>query len=226
MKYSFKICYEIDAPMAISVATYLDCEHYMYLHERLTKSIEILEHGDGYYRCRLTANTFGVKVGQSFTSRFIPPGTFVQSSIQPFPRWMPSVHHLIKTVTTMRYFETPGARTTLSELTVDLDLPFYIYPFREKLRRAIEKIKIVKDLEDVAMIDRRAKLYGRDNNTPYINKHQFMLHKSKYLQCFGMDSEFYGETPEEYRDVRWTSIKDLDFPYVRQFMEHEYHKYC
>ena len=226
MKYSFKLCYELDTTLAIAVATYLDCEHYVYLHKGLTKKIEILEHGDGYYKCRLLANAFGFKIGQSMTAQYVPPATFVQYDVEPYPRWLPSIHHLIGTKTTLRYFETPERNTTLSELTIELDLPFWLYPFRQLIRRGIEKVKILKDLEDVAMIDRRAKVFGRANNTAYLNKRQFMLHKTDYLKYFGENSEFYGETSEEYKNLKWTDIKDLDLPYVRRFLAKKYFNYC
>jgi len=29
MKYKFKVCYEMDAPLAVAVAVYLDSEHYI-----------------------------------------------------------------------------------------------------------------------------------------------------------------------------------------------------
>jgi hypothetical protein len=216
VKYTFLIRYEIDAPLAISVAAYLDCEHYEYLHDSLTKKIEILEHGSDYYKCRIVAHSFGLDVGQIVTARYVPPGTFAQFDIQPFPRWWPSIHHLICTQTTLRYFETPERKTTLSELTVEIDLPFWLYPFRKVLQQAIERVKILKDLEDVAMIERRAKLFGRMNNDPYLREGQILLHKKEYLKYFGRDSQFYGDTPAEYRNERWPNIKSLNRPYVRR----------
>ena len=125
----------------------------------------------------------------------------------------------------LRYYENPERRTTLSELTVELDLPFWLYPFRSAIQHVIEKVKILKDLEDVALFDRRAKLFGRESNEIYLKKHQFLLHKDDYLKYFGEKSTFLGNPAEYYRNETWTDIKDLDFPYVREFLEKKYKRY-
>ena len=101
-----------------------------------------------------------------------------------------------------------------------------LFPFKKHIAAGIKKIKILKDLEDVAMIDRRAKLFGRNCNSVYLSEQQFLLFKGKYATYFGKNSDFYGHTPEEYRKVRWTNIKDLDLSYVKKFLEKDYYKYC
>lgn len=225
MKHIFKVCYELDTPIAIAVAVYLDSEHYIYLHEDLSSSIEIIEKGSDYYKCHQTWKVLGLRIGQSYTCRYLPPATFINMDLKPFPFWLPSVHHFIKTKTTLRYYENPSSKTTLSELTVELDLPFWLYPLRKKIQQVIEKIKILKDLEDVALVDRRAKLFGRNNNSVYLKKHQFMLHKKEYEEFFAENCRYLGNPTEIEREERWTNIKNLDLPYVEDFLKHEYIKY-
>lgn len=216
MKYSFKICYELDCPVAISVAAYLDCEHYLYLHESYTTGIEILEIGDGHYTLNQYWKIFGFNIGHTGKNRYIPPATFINEEIKPYPpNRKISIHNLIKVKTTLNYYETKR-KTSLSELIVDLDIPFLLYPFRGLLRKSIEKLKIMKDLEDLEMIERRAKLFGRNYNSYYLRNGVFILHKEKYAKSFGNDSELLEEAPEEYSDTQWINIKDLDLSYVKK----------
>jgi len=39
------------------------------------------------------------------------------------------------------------------------------------------------------MIERRARLFGRENNAVYLADHQFILHKEEYLRHFGPNSK-------------------------------------
>ena len=218
MKYSFKICYELDCPVALSVAAYLDCEHYLYLHNNYTSCIEILETGDGYYTLNQFWHIFRLKVGHTGKSRYVPPATFINEEVKLYsPSIKIGIQNLIKIKTTLNYYETKR-KTSLSELIVDLDIPFFLYPFRGLLRKSIEKLKIMKDLEDVEMIERRAKLLGRNYNSDYLRNGVFILHKDKYTKFFGKDSELLEETPEEYRDTQWINIKDLDLSYVKKYI--------
>ena len=225
MKHTFFVRYELDTPLAIAVAIYLDSEHYIFLHRGLTNKMEITGKGNDYYTCHQTWNILGLNVGQSYTCKYIAPATFINCELTPFPKWFPSIHHLVKTRTTLRYFENPERRTTLSELEVEMEMPFWLYPFRHFISATIEKMKILKDLEDVALFDRRARLFGRDSNEVYLKRHQFMLHKEDYLKWFGENSRLLGNPDGIYKYETWTNIKDLDRPYVREFLEKKYKHY-
>lgn len=225
MKHSFKVCYELDTPLAIAVAIYLDCEHYIYLHRALTNSIEIIEKGADYYKCHQTWKILGMRVGQSYTCKYHAPATFINEDLKPFPAWLPSIHHIVKTKTTLRYYENPATKATLSELTVEMDMPFWLYPFRKFIQSVIEKIKILKDLEDVALFDRRAKYFGRESNSVYLKRHQFLLHKEDYVKHFGENSSYIGDAKDIYKNEQWVNIKDLDYAYVRKFLAEDYVKY-
>jgi len=225
VKYAFETRYEIDAPLAITVATYLDSEHYVYLHRALSNRIEIIQKGSDSYRCHQTWNLFGLGLGQTYTCRYIPPATFINEDLMPYPFWFPSIHHVIHTKTELRYYETPR-RTTLSELKVEMDIPRWLFPFRVGVRKTVEKIKILKDLEDVALIDRRARLFGRENNGAYLKRHQFMLHKEEYLRYFGEKSQYLGDPQDIARNETWCSITGLDLSYVRDFLRTKYHRYA
>ena len=225
MKHLFKVRYEIDCPLAVAVVTYLDCAHYVHLHKAHSDKIEVIERGKGAYRVNQVWHVLGFTVGQSYTCEYEAPSTFHNRDLLPYPRWAPSVHSLIKTRTTLKYFET-DRRTTLSELTVELEMPAFLYPLRRLLERVITRVKILKDLEDVAMIDRRARLFGRDFNSDYLRKHEFLLHKAQYEKYFAEGSQYLGETPEEYRSLKWTDIKELPYSYVQRFLQKDYDKFC
>ena len=68
---------------------------------------------------------------------------------------------------------------------VETKLPFWLYPLRCLIQKRIEKLKIEKDAEDMEMIYRREKLFGRGNNSVYLADHQFMLYKDDYVKHYG-----------------------------------------
>ncbi|MSR76838.1 MAG: hypothetical protein EXS63_01210 [Candidatus Omnitrophica bacterium] len=226
MKYHFKICYEMDMPLAIAVAVYLDAEHYIFLHKSLTASIEVLKKGLRYYKCHQTWNVFGITFGQTYICEYRAPATFINHHLRPHPEWLPSIHHVIKTKTMLRYYENPDSKTTLSELSVQLDIPFWLYPFRKIIEGVFRRIKILKDLEDVALVDRRAKLFGRFHNAVYLKKSQFLLHKDDYVKHFGENCEILNKSPAMFRKERWTDIRDLNFSYVKNFLKNDYVRFA
>jgi hypothetical protein len=225
VKYSFNIRYTLDMPLAIAVAVYLDCEHYLNIHSAYISNTRITEAGRSHYRAGFYWNVLGFTWGQSQKAEYRAPGTFINSELEPLPRWLPSIHHFIKTRTTLNYFETSDGKT-LSDLVVDLEMPPLVYPFRHIIRAKIEKIKILKDLEDVAMAERRALLFGRSNNSAYLAPRQFLLFKDQYTKYFGEDSVYRGDRREIERDEDWPDIKALDFPYVKDFLEKKYPRYA
>ena len=62
-------------------------------------------------------------------------------------------------------------------LYVEIKLPFWLYPLRYLIQKGIEKLKVAEDME---MIYRREKLFGRGNNSVYLADHQFILYKDDY----------------------------------------------
>src|SRR5437763_1237886 len=82
---------------------------------------------------------------------------------RPWPRWVPSNHHEMKTRTELRYYPKADDTATVSHLEVELDLPFWLWPFRYVIERKMSALKREKDDEDMEMIERRAKIYGRGN---------------------------------------------------------------
>ena len=191
MKYKFTLEYELDTPLAIAVAVYLDAEHYVFLHKKYSDTYEVLRHDlpNRKILIRETWSLLGFRLGQTCMTEYIPPGELLNYDIKPDPWWIPSIHHVMKTTTRLVYTEIPERNSTLSTLEMELDMPFWLYPFRRFIRKAIERLKIEKDQQDIDMIERRAKLFGRENNSIYLADHQFILHKHDYLRHFGPGSK-------------------------------------
>jgi hypothetical protein len=191
MKHCFSLVYELDAPIALAVAAYLDAEHYIFLHSRYTDRYEVLHHDPEkrIITVRQSWKLFGLRIGQVYTCEYVPPARFKNYATQPSPWFMPSIHHLISVTTDLKYTPNPEKDCTISTLEVDIEMPFWLYPFRFSLQKAIEKLKIEKDQEDIEMMARRAKLFGRNNNTVYLQEHQFMLYKDDYVKHYGQPAQ-------------------------------------
>lgn len=184
MKFNFTVIEEQDTTVAIAVGAFLDCEHYAHLHRSIMAGFEILKHQDRKIWALQKLRFMGLTLSQEIVLEYIPPGHFRTYDIKPSPWWIPSIHHFVKTVVDVRYTPHPERNTTLMQFDVEMDIPFWLYPFRHLLRRILEKIHHLKDKEDLDMIRRRAKLFGRENNSAYLVSHQLLLHKDDYVKHF------------------------------------------
>jgi hypothetical protein len=126
---------------------------------------------------------------QTYTAEYQPPARFLQYDVRPSPSWLPSIHHLIRTRTDLRYYPTPDGDKTISHLDVEIDMPFWLWPARHLLEQTLSGLKRDKDQEDIAMIQRRAKLFGRGNIKSYLADHQFLFHKDAFVEHFGDRAE-------------------------------------
>ena len=114
-----------------------------------------------------------------------PPARLLNYDIEPDPWWFPSIYHLVNVRTDLRYYPDQTGTKTVSDLEIELDLAFWLWPFRHMMRRKMERMKIAKDMEDIAMIKRRDEIFGRDDIKPYLAKHQFLLYKDRFVEHFG-----------------------------------------
>jgi len=146
---------------------------------------------------------FGMKFGQIYTVEYMAPGSFRQFDFRPIGKC--GLFSFVKFETILNYFPT-SRDTTLSELTINLTLPFWLYPFRTLFKFVLKRVKIIKDLEDLGMINRRARLFGRENISSYFKKDQFLLFKNDFCKFFGPNSEFYGNPDPNYLIKKWPDI--------------------
>ena len=197
MKYTFTHVYELDTNVACAVAAYLDAEHYVFLHNKYSPQYEVISHLDNKIVIRQTWLFRGRRVAQICTCEYVAPARFLNYDIKSDPRWKPSIHHLIKTRTDLRYYPDETGARTISHLEVELRMPFFLYPFRFIIEKKMCALKEEKDKEDVEMIDRRAELFGRGNVKAYLPEHQFMLHKDDFVKYFGPGATTVGSPPEQ-----------------------------
>lgn len=186
MKHRFTVAEELDCPLAVAVAAYLDCEHYLYLHRSLTDSLEIMKVDGLKITVRQSWKAFGLKLGHDKTGEYLPPSEFRIYGVTPAPRWFPSVHHFVDITTRLRYAAVPERDATMMTFDVELGLPFWLWPARGLLQRLIETLHAAQNAEDLAMIRRRERLVGRENLlAAYLRDHHFCYHKDEFLKHFG-----------------------------------------
>lgn len=185
MKHEFKLVYELDTTVACAVAAYLDAEHYVFLHGNYSPKYEVIKREGRRIRISQEWRLGKLAVGQSLWTEYEPPARFLNYEVSPYPLWFPTIHHVMKTKTDLRYYPTADGKRTVSDLTITLDMPIWLYPARKIIEGQICRLKKEKDDQDMVMIERRAKIFGRGNVKSYLADHQFMLHKDDFVKHFG-----------------------------------------
>ncbi len=185
MKHRFEIFYELDCTLACAVAAYLDAEHYVFLHNKYSPRYEVLEKEGRTIKIRQMWHYGHLRVGQLCTTEYVPPAQFKNYGIKGLPLWLPSVHQVMTTETELFYYPDETGKKTISHLVIDLTLPRVMAPLLPKIERDMTALKKEKDLEDMDMIFRRERLFGRGNVQGYLGDHQFMLHKDDFVEHFG-----------------------------------------
>ena len=80
MKHTFELIYELDTTVAVAVATYLDAEHYAFLHNKYSPVYEVLDHTDRTILIKQTWRYGRRRVGQIYTTEYEPPARFLNST--------------------------------------------------------------------------------------------------------------------------------------------------
>jgi hypothetical protein len=199
VKHTFSLVYEIDTTVPVAVAVYLDAEHYVFLHSKYGPKWQVLRVDGHKVVCKQTVRHGWLRTGQLCTAEWVPPARFLNYGIRPSPWWIPSIHHVMRTRTDLCYYPNESGTATVSQLDVELDLPFFLWPLRHAIERKICKLKREKDDEDIALIERRARIFGRDNIRSYLADHQFMLHKEDFVKHFGGDAAEAAPLPDSAR---------------------------
>ncbi|MBI3558259.1 MAG: hypothetical protein HY074_18485 [Deltaproteobacteria bacterium] len=195
MKHKFQVIEEQEITLANAVGAYLDCEHYVFLHGGIMPEMfaEKLEGRRITYRQGLRWGF--LRSAHIFTTEYFPPGHFRTFDLKSSPKWMPSLHHVVKMVIDVRYTKHPERDTTLMQFDVELDMPFWLWPFRRILQGIMERMHYKKDQEDIEMIQRRAKIFGPHNISSYLAEGQFLLFKDDYVRHFGASARHSTDSP-------------------------------
>lgn len=188
MEHKFELIYELECTVGEAVAAYLDAEHYMYLHKSYMPEYETLWQDGNKIAIRQAWKKGPIVIGNTCITEYDPPARFLNYDLKPFPYWMPSVHHLIDTWTELRYYPSEDSRRTVSHLTVELTMPWFLWPFRKMVEARLIKLKIEKDQEDVNMIARHQKIAGRGNIRGYFKRNVFLLHKEEFVKHFAEEA--------------------------------------
>jgi hypothetical protein len=192
VKHRFTVVEEQDTTVAIAVGAFLDCEHYAHLHRSIMGGFELVELDGLKARVRQKLQWGFLRSSHEFILEYVPPGHFRSYGMKSSPWWIPSIHQFVTITVDVDYSahpdRPPERPMTLMRFDVEMELPFWLYPFRGFLQKIMEKMHHLKDDEDIDMIRRRARLFGRDNNSAYLAEHQFILHKDTYVAHFGPGS--------------------------------------
>ncbi|MBI3544176.1 MAG: hypothetical protein HY075_12975 [Deltaproteobacteria bacterium] len=190
MKHRFRVVEEQDCTVAVAIGAYLDCEHYVHLHRSImTKlSIDKVEGRKVTWRQGLRWLGF-LKITQTFVMEYFPPGHFKSYDMKAYPRWLPQFHHFVKTVMDVRYTKHPQRDATVMTFDCEMDMPFFLWPFRNVFQGIVEKMHHLKDQEDLDMIHRRDKFFGRGNINSYLAEGQFLLFKDDYVAHFAHEAQ-------------------------------------
>ena len=211
MKYSFKQTYTFPVNVASAVVAYLDCEHYTFLHNSCEKKYKTISLDENKCVSEILYSSGIFFWRQKSTTEYIGKAKLRQYDISIKGFGPAILANLLNVKTSLEFFENDQDREVediennfkkislkkennicLSEITYELDLPFFIYPFRNYLRKKLEIMKRSKDLEDLYMLQKRIMMYGSDlpldRNSeywaPYFKKSYFLLFKEKFVENF------------------------------------------
>ena len=209
MNYSFVQKYTFPVTVASAVALYLDCEHYIFLHHSIENKYKILDMYENKYISEMHYQSGIFKWKQISTTEYIAPAELKQYDVKIKGFGFAILANLFNVKTTLKYYENKkdcevldieknknirldkNNKIVISEINYDIDMPFFIYPFKNVIKRRLEKMKLKKELEDLYFIQRRINLFGSDEPlvdskywAPFMKKSYFMLYKEKFIQTF------------------------------------------
>ena len=211
MKFSFKQTYTFPVTVASAVAVYLDCEHYVYLHNSCEKKYKTIKSDSTKCVSEIYYQSGFFSWVQNSTTEYLGLSELRQYNVSIKGIGPAIIANFLNVKTRLRYFHNTrdclvediennfkqikikkDNNVVLSEIKYELDIPFFIYPFKNILKNRLIKMKRHKDLEDYSMIKKRIKLYGSDlpvDKTspywaPYLKDSYFLLFKDKFVDNF------------------------------------------
>jgi|TARA_B110000238_G_scaffold34708_1_gene35950 hypothetical protein len=210
MKFEFTQKYTFPVTIESAVVTYLDCEHYIFLHRSHEVSYKIISITNEKCISEIMYKSGIFKWTQTSTTEYINKNEFKQYDIKIRGFGPAFLANFINVETSLKYYKNNKNQfvgdidnnfkdiyinkdndTVISEIKYHLDLPFVLYPFKNFLRKKLKKMKEQKDLEDLFMIRRRIKLFGTDEVDKdsrywqaYFRKSYFLLFKDSFIKNF------------------------------------------
>ena len=173
MKLIFKQTYTFPVSVASAVVAYLDCEHYIHLHQNCEKKYKIINltedkciseilYKSGLFYWKQISTTeysnvaeikqYDISIkgfGPSILANFLNVRTILKYYSNDKDQEVEDIKNNFKLVKLNR-----NNKITLCEIIYDIDIPFYLYPFKNFLKKKLIKMKRTKDLEDLYMIEK------------------------------------------------------------------------
>ena len=210
MKFQFTQKYTFPVTVESAVVTYLDCEHYIFLHKTHEISYKVISITDEKCISEIKYRSGIFKWTQRSTTEYINKNEFKQYDIKIRGFGPAFLANFINVETSLKYYRnnknqfvgdidnnfkdiyiTKDNNIVISEIKYNLDLPLILYPFKNFLRKSLKRMKEQKDLEDLYMIRRRIRLFGTDKSSrdslywqPYFKKSYFLLFKDKFIENY------------------------------------------
>jgi hypothetical protein len=219
---TFSFHYTLSAPVSLLVAAYLDCEHYDFIHQSSIEKYNILDHGPTHITWKQTWIIHGFSFGHIYTTRYFSPSVFTTDNYRPFPRWIPNFHHFYKVKSKVQYYSV-DENTTLS--ITEFRIKTFFFPFAifiPILSYYIKKFKILIDLEDMAILERKKYVFGKLDNLHFTQPDQFFFFRDEYLKFFSAPNASVA-VPDKYKNLinspMTKNLKDLPHRYIHRFMK-------
>ena len=210
MKFEFTQKYTFPVTVESAVVTYLDCEHYIYLHRSHEIAYKIISINEEKCISEIIYKSGIFKWAQKTTTEYINKNEFKQYDVKIKGFGPAFLANFIDVKTSLKYYKNNKNQLVgniddnfneiyikhdnnivISEIKYSLNLPIFLYPFKNYLRKKLKTMKEKKDLEDLFMIRRRMKLFGDDNINkeseywkPYFKKSYFLLFKDRFIENF------------------------------------------
>jgi len=170
MLFSFSIDKHIRASVSNVIANYLDLEH-VGLHSRLGEC-HVYSETDRAAAFSLESRIGPLRLTNIHYFEFRPPHQIFQAVKSPL-----GPMRVLATARSMS--DDPAAPLCVVRVHVELDLPWFVHPFRHLLQRVLERADHRVMVEDNSLIERRQRLFG-DCIEDYLQPEHQMLFKELF----------------------------------------------
>lgn len=210
--------YKIKTTLPEIVAAYLDVEHFDYLHDDLVEDFQVHTYTATKIIWSKVWKIFTLPIRVELTTEYDGPSSFLTIMKIAPNTILGNIFKSLKVTNKLIYFET-NDNSILSDSRVEIILYRFLWPFEKIILNEMIKLKTILDLEDVAMLDRKAYLIPSAREKIYTKKNQFLLFKETYNKFF-LDKKSTMKYSGKHDHIPF--IKELDKNYVKKFISHKY----
>ncbi len=171
MKHSFSTYFEYPSTILQVVANKLDVEHYASAHDDFFRDVKIVEDTDHTARLKLKIKhliTFSNELEYDYSEL---PFRFKETARGPY-----GVFRMV-----LEYQEDVSKGITIARKQYEWEFPFYLYPFKNMIARAVRQQYLAAAEEDCEILSRRTKLFGKNYVADYLVPKNFLLFKDRFV---------------------------------------------